>query len=49
MKIILLDTETTGMAEKDRICQLSFLVLNEECEIEEIHDDMCNPPPCYLL
>ena len=44
MKIILLDTETTGMAEKDRICQLSFLVLNEECEIEEIHDAMCKPP-----
>lgn len=44
MKIILLDTETTGMAEKDRICQLSFLVLNEDGKIEEIHDDMCKPP-----
>lgn len=44
MKIILLDTETTGMAEKDRICQLSFLVLNEDGEIEEIYDDLCKPP-----
>ena len=44
MKIILLDTETTGMAEKDRICQLSFLVLNEDGDIEEIHDDVCKPP-----
>lgn len=44
MKIILLDTETTGMAEKDRICQLSFLVLDEDGKIEEIHDDLCKPP-----
>jgi len=44
MKIIVLDTETTGMMEKDRICQLSYLVLNEEFEIEEIHNDLCMPP-----
>ena len=44
MKIIVLDTETTGMFEKDRICQLSFLVLNEEFEIEEVHNDLCMPP-----
>ncbi len=44
MKIIVLDTETTGMFEKDRICQLSFLVLNEEFEIEEVHNDLCKPP-----
>lgn len=44
MKIIVLDTETTGMLEKDRICQLSYLVLNEEFEIEEIHNDLCTPP-----
>ncbi|DAB36556.1 MAG TPA: DNA polymerase III subunit epsilon, partial [Sulfurospirillum cavolei] len=44
MKIIVLDTETTGMFEKDRICQLSFLVLNEEFEIEEVHDALCKPP-----
>ena len=44
MKIIVLDTETTGMFEKDRICQLSYLVLNEEFEIEEVHNDLCMPP-----
>lgn len=44
MKIILLDTETTGMFEKDRICQLSYMVLNEDFEIEEIYDDVCMPP-----
>lgn len=44
MKIIVLDTETTGMLEKDRICQLSYLVMNEEFEIEEIHNDLCTPP-----
>lgn len=44
MKIIVLDTETTGMFEKDRICQLSYLVLNEDFEIEEIHNDLCLPP-----
>lgn len=44
MKIIVLDTETTGMLEKDRICQLSYLVLNEEFEIEEVHNDLCTPP-----
>lgn len=44
MKIILLDTETTGIFEKDRVCQLAFFVLNEELEIEEIHNDMCKPP-----
>ena len=44
MKIIVLDTETTGMLEKDRICQLSYLVLNEDFEIEEVHNDLCVPP-----
>jgi len=44
MKIILLDTETTGMSEKDRICQLSFLVINADGDIKEIHDDLCKPP-----
>ena len=44
MKIIVLDTETTGMLEKDRICQLSYLVLNEDFEIEEVHNDLCMPP-----
>ena len=44
MKIILLDTETTGAYEKDRICQLSYLVLNVDYEIEEVHNDLCKPP-----
>lgn len=44
MKIIILDTETTGTLEEDRICQLSYLVLNEKSEIEEVHDDLCTPP-----
>ena len=44
MKIILLDTETTGMFEKDRICQLSYLVLDEEFEVEEVHNELCIPP-----
>ena len=44
MKIIILDTETTGAEQSDRICQLSFLVLNEEMHIEEILDDLCKPP-----
>ncbi len=44
MKIIILDTETTGVLEEDRICQLSYLVVNENGEIEEVHDDLCTPP-----
>ncbi len=44
MKIIILDTETTGNKEEDRICQLSYLVLNENLEIEEIHNELVKPP-----
>ena len=44
MKFIILDTETTGTKEADRILQLSFLVTNENNEIEEIHDTLCMPP-----
>ena len=44
MKIIILDTETTGGGQGDRICQLSFLVCNEELEIETIYNDLCTPP-----
>lgn len=44
MKIVLLDTETTGAKEEDRICQLSFLVVNEALEIEEVHDTYVMPP-----
>lgn len=44
MKIIVLDTETTGVAELDRICQLAYLVLSEEGQVEEIHNELCTPP-----
>lgn len=48
-KIGNLDTETTGGGQGDRICQLSFLVCNEDLEIETIHNDLCTPPPSHLL
>ncbi|MEO1928270.1 MAG: 3'-5' exonuclease [Nautiliaceae bacterium] len=44
MKIVILDTETTGNKEEDRICQLSYLVMNEHLEIEEIHNELVKPP-----
>lgn len=40
-KTIILDTETTGTSELDRICQLSYLVLDEKGEIEEVHNEFC--------
>ena len=44
MKIIILDTETTGNKDEDRICQLSYLVMNENLEIEEVHNELVKPP-----
>jgi len=44
MKTIILDTETTGAREVDRICQLSYLVCDEQGEILEVHNDLCTPP-----
>jgi exodeoxyribonuclease X len=44
MKTIILDTETTGAREVDRICQLSYLVCDERGEILEVHNDLCTPP-----
>jgi exodeoxyribonuclease X len=44
LKFIILDTETTGTKEEDRVIQLSFLVTDENNEIEEIHDTLCMPP-----
>jgi len=41
-KYILLDTETTGVEEKDRICQLAFLVLDKS-DIKS-YDSLCKPP-----
>lgn len=43
MKIIILDAETTGILPEDRICQLSYLVVNEDGSIEEVHDELCTP------
>ena len=43
MKTIILDTETTGNKEEDRICQLSYLVVNENFEIEEIYNELVRP------
>ncbi|MDD3596495.1 exonuclease domain-containing protein [Sulfuricurvum sp.] len=43
-RIIILDTETTGAGEADRICQLSYLVCDEKGEILELHNDFCMPP-----
>ncbi len=44
MKIVILDTETTGVADEDRIIQLSYLVVNQNGEIEEVHDALCSAP-----
>jgi exodeoxyribonuclease X len=44
LKYIILDTETTGTKETDRVVQLSFLVTDENNEIEEIYDTLCLPP-----
>ncbi|NPA11225.1 MAG: 3'-5' exonuclease [Epsilonproteobacteria bacterium] len=44
MKIIILDTETTGNKKEDRICQLSYLVLDENLNIEEINSRLVKPP-----
>ena len=44
MNFIILDTETTGVKEEDRIIQLSFLVTDEHNEIQEIYDNFCMPP-----
>ncbi len=43
MKTIILDTETTGNKDEDRICQLSYLVVNENFEIEEIYNELVRP------
>ena len=47
MKFVILDTETTGAEEEDRICQLAYLVASPQLvgtEIEEVHEDLCKPP-----
>ena len=44
MKYIILDTETTGVDEEDRIIQLSYLVTDMDGKILEMHDDLCTAP-----
>ena len=40
-KYILLDTETTGNSEEDRVIQLGFVVLGKK---QEVYNDLCLPP-----
>jgi len=42
--IIFLDTETTGNKDEDRICQLSYLVADDNSNIVEIHSTFAKPP-----
>jgi len=47
MKLIVLDTETTGPEDKDRICQIAYLVAVPTLvgtTVEEVHEDLCKPP-----
>ncbi len=47
MKFVILDTETTGAQESDRICQLAYIVAAPQLvgtAIEEVHEDLCKPP-----
>ena len=47
MKLIILDTETTGADEQDRICQLAYIVAVPNLvgtQINEVHEDFCKPP-----
>ncbi|WP_201353754.1 exonuclease domain-containing protein [Hydrogenimonas urashimensis] len=47
MKFVILDTETTGAEEKDRICQIAYIVASPQLvgtTIEEVHEDLCKPP-----
>lgn len=41
-QFILLDTETTGIGEEDRICQLAFLLLDKNGM--EAYESLCKPP-----
>lgn len=43
-KVIILDTETTGVLEEDRIIQLSYLVTDAQGNIEEVHNEFCQAP-----
>lgn len=43
-KIIILDTETTGVLEEDRIIQLSYIVTDTNGKVEEVHNEFCQAP-----
>ena len=42
MNFIMLDTETTGTEEEDRICQLAFIVANKDNFTS--YNSLCKPP-----
>ena len=44
MGYILLDTETTGLLEEDRICQLCYGILDDNLEHFELFDAFVKPP-----
>ncbi len=44
MNLVILDTETTGIKQDDRICQLSYIVSDEDLEIKEIYNELVKPP-----
>lgn len=43
-KTIIIDLKTTGNSPTDRICQLSFLVMNDEGLLLESYCDLCTSP-----
>ncbi len=43
-KFVILDTETTGAAEEDRIIQLGFMVLGRPKDPIEVHNEFCTAP-----
>jgi len=44
MKVVFLDSETTGNGPKDRICQLGIVIANSKLEIEEGIEELVKPP-----
>lgn len=44
MPYVVLDTETTGIGEEDRICQLCYGILDISDNSFDIYDTFCKPP-----
>jgi DNA polymerase-3 subunit epsilon/exodeoxyribonuclease X len=42
MKYILLDTETTGTGEQDRVIQLGYMVIDQRTKQVEVFDEYCS-------